>query len=402
MEGTQLSRNERDTFAKEVVAHAHRAALGRLCFDVLSRQAEGRALFLARDWLDARVREQHVLREEAEVSIGNLLVILERGPSSSREHGLIAAFAVDGFAAIAEADASEASLERFLRHADWLERATKYSLFAFVDMLLPSAVLARFWKALVADLILNDEAPTPAERARRAALLTVLAQSKDARAAAGLVDLADNASDPAVRALAHALAPAAHARKAPTVGGIKAPRARGAFVELVRVFTGIALVSWAIRILTKVLGIRRRYDIELGATELRIETTLLLLGRTIRARKSVVPLRELRDAARAARYPYLGTLVGVLIFCIAAVVGGVFLIESLRFENIVAAAVAVAIIFAGGLLDFTFHTVAAGRRGDVVMTLRFVHARTISFYVRGADDADAWLLALAERLPQGQ
>ena len=51
--------------AAEAVGHAERRGLGALCFEVLSRQAEGRALFAGREFVEARAREHAVDRARA-------------------------------------------------------------------------------------------------------------------------------------------------------------------------------------------------------------------------------------------------------------------------------------------------------------------------------------------------
>src|SRR5687767_2148276 len=85
-----------DRVLLEVRAHPHADRLAALCFDVLSGQAEGKALYSGRRMLRMRAAAHRVLRSEAETTVGNLVTILERGPERAIEWTAIAGFAVRG------------------------------------------------------------------------------------------------------------------------------------------------------------------------------------------------------------------------------------------------------------------------------------------------------------------
>ena len=97
-----------DTIAAAAISHEQRDKLGALALDVLSRQAEARVLFAGREFVDKRASEHDVTRETAATAAGNLRTILERGPETAHERGLVAAFAVAGAdARFEKADAEE-------------------------------------------------------------------------------------------------------------------------------------------------------------------------------------------------------------------------------------------------------------------------------------------------------
>src|SRR4051794_33983556 len=118
-----------DRVLLEVRTHAHGARLAALCFDVLSSQAEGRTLYAGRRIMRVRAAAHRVSRSEADSELGNVITILERGPERMPEWALIAAFAVRGLELkLAEAGTGEHRevVERFARHADWLELSTPF------------------------------------------------------------------------------------------------------------------------------------------------------------------------------------------------------------------------------------------------------------------------------------
>src|SRR5687768_15842055 len=95
-----------------VKAAAERKKLGALAYDVLSRQAEGRAVYAGQPMIRARAEEHGVERDAAATEAGNLVSILERGAETPIERALVAAFAVSGLGDALAGDDAKAGGER--------------------------------------------------------------------------------------------------------------------------------------------------------------------------------------------------------------------------------------------------------------------------------------------------
>src|SRR5690606_23450248 len=189
-----------------------RRKLAALAYDVLSRQAEGRAEYAGQKLIRGRAEEHGVTHEDAVTGAGNLLAILERGAQSALERALVAAFAVrglgDALAGDAEKDARD-RVFRFVRHADWLEVCTADRVYAFVDALLEPELAAPVWRERAQAMVDEPESrdgDLPRTRARNAARATALADSGGEAARAALREVVRSvALDEPTRLLASTL-----------------------------------------------------------------------------------------------------------------------------------------------------------------------------------------------------
>lgn len=393
------------------------AALAALAYDVLSRQAEGRALFAGREYVEARADAHDVAREKAETSAGNLRTILERGPESALERALVAAFAVRGLgdklAAASEEERAKV-LERFVRHAEWLELATPHAVYPFVGELLAEDERQKVWDALARSIVEEDakEAGKPdadvAARARIAARLAVLAGGGEPGRAA-LEWVAAEAKGAGTRELARVMGGGAGgaagdaardgdaAREAVIEGRVA--RVRGSGVrEILRVVTGWALLVWAARTLGAALGLKREARVELGADALRIHRKTHLLGRTIREVDETYTLSAIAGAARDVRYASLHLLVGATALALGVLLGGVLAFDGIRSGDVVLLVAAAVVILVGAGLDLALDVLVPATRNRVALDLRMLPQRTLRLSRIERADADRFLAALAKKI----
>jgi hypothetical protein len=304
----------------EVKAHPNAGRLSALCLDVLSRQAEGRALYSGRKLMRARAGTHRVLRAEAETVFGNVLQILERGPERTNEWQLIAAFAVRGLdEKLSAASAAEKReiVERFARHTDWLELSTPYGLYAFVPVLLSEANQDTLIEALEgAVLAPTEESQIPAFRARAALRIHVLSALKRPASRVVLARLLEQNTDPFVQVLTKQ---ALGEEPLPETDGFELKGVWGrvprlSFGRVVSYFTGLTLLVAFARFIAFGLGLERsaRVRLEKGAVHVRRET--FLFGRLLRISDASYALKDLDCATREVSRPIFQVLFGALAF----------------------------------------------------------------------------------------
>lgn len=383
---------------------ARREKLGALAYDVLSRQAEGRVEYAGQPLVRGRAEEHGVSHEDAATEAGNLLAVLERGAQTALERALVAAFAVDGFAAALADDDEKGARERvfrFVRHADWLEVCTEHRVYALVDALLDPPLSARVWREL-AQVIVDDAAgrdgDLPRVRAKNVARATALAAASGEGAREALREVVrSTALDEPTRLLASALLgdgaeekPAVSPRLLGAIG--RAPRA-GA-LEIVRWLTGWAALAWVARALAFLLGLRRHAEVRLGDKALEVRTQVTLLGRTVRESEETWRLDALEEAGREVRYPALHLLLGAVTLSAGVLFGGLMLFDGARSGELVLLMLASVIVLAGAGLDLALDVLVPGRRGRVVVDLRARARRPLRLTRVSVDEADTFLRAL--------
>ncbi|MEC7518922.1 MAG: hypothetical protein VYE22_03600 [Myxococcota bacterium] len=379
------------------------APLAALAFDLLSRQAEGRTFYAGEKLVSARAEAHSVTREGAATEAGNLLSILERGPDSALERALVAAFAVAGLGRTEGADRKE-RVWRFVRHADWLELGTDYAVYPFVDRLLDEARAAEVW-AEVAQAVVDEAAgrdgERPEVRARNAGRLTALSDSSSAAAKDALRDVIRSAAlDEPTRLLASTLAGdgADELSVGPTrVEGALGRAPRGSAVEVLRWVSGWALLTWLVRGLGFLLGVRRSAALELSGGAVTVRTEISMLGRVVRDGEERWRLDALEGAGRRVRYPALHLLVGVVALAVGVLLGGVVLFDGARSGELILLLVAAGLILGGAALDLALDVLVPGARGRVTMDLSARARRPLRLTRVPLEQADAFLRALRGR-----
>jgi hypothetical protein len=390
--------------AAEVSAHDARDALGALCHDVLSRQAEGKVLFAGREFAAKRAEEHGVTREHADTDAGNLLGILERGPENDLERATITAFAVHGFGqklASAAPEDAPALLQRFVRHADWLELATPYSVLPHVDPILPREGAAKVWGE-VAQAIVDDGSgavgTVPAMRARNAARLSALAASRSEAARAALASVAESAGiDPGSRALAVALIQGSGAAPFARVRGVVVAARRSAAVAALRLVTGWSLLAWITRGIASLLGMRREAELLLGVKGIELREERFVLGRKVGESVSTLATQSILEAGREVRYPSLHLLVGAISLSVGLLFGGLVMFDGARSGELTLMLVGAVLALAGAGLDLALDVLVPGRRGNVTVDLAVHRGRVLRVGGVPLAEAERFLGALRER-----
>lgn len=392
------TRSVLDRAAGEARAHAARDVLGALAFDVLSRQAEGKVLFSGREFIDKRASEHGVTRNDAQTGAGNLLDILERGPEQGFERAMIAAFAVHGFGSrLLESSPEERSalVSRFVRHADFLELGTAYTMFPFVDSMLPLESAASLWQE-VAQTIVDDASGAEAERARarNAARLSALAASSSDAARDALERVVESgAVDAPTRAFALALR--GDSKLAPSRGvrirGRVAPKRRSFAMRVLRWGTGWALLAWLARGIGALFGLRHELEVTLGGKQIDVREERFVLGRRIAESKSTLMPDAIVEAGRAARYPALRLTVGVAALSIGLLFGGLVMFDGARSGELSLMLAGAGLALAGALLDLAIDVLGPGRRARVSVEFSARSGRVFRIAKVPLEDADRFI-----------
>lgn len=372
----------------EVKVHPNGARIAALCLDVLSRQAEGRALYSGRKLMRARATTHRVVRAEAETAFGNVLPILERGPERTNEWQLIAGFAVRGLdEKLSEASAAEKReiVERFARHTDWLELSTPYDLYAFVPVLLTEANQDSLIEALEGVVLAPvEDSQLPAFRARAALRIHVLSTLKRPAARVVLARLLEQSQDQFVQVLAQK---ALGEEPLPETDGFELKGAWGkvprlSFGRVFSYFTGLTLVLAFARFIAFGLGLERnaRVRLEKGAVHVRRET--FLFGRLLRISDASYALKDLDCATREVSRPIFQVLFGALAFAGGIVLFTMWVSDGIARSDKALVGSALVALCAGMGLDLLFDGWGKLRReragfemfvdGERVVTLRRV------------------------------
>jgi hypothetical protein len=354
-----------DRVLVEVRTHPNAERLSALCFDVLSGQAEGRALYAGRRVMRVRGAAHRVARSEAETGLGNVMTILERGPERSAEWALIAGFAVRGLDhTIAEGNPAERreQLERFARHADWLELSTPYAPYRFVAELLSETSQDALIEALEGYVLASAEGAassggsTGSFRARAALRLSVLASLSRPPARVVLARVVENTQDSWVKALAqHALG----TEPVPHTDGFELKGAWGVVPRfsasrLVQYFTGIALVAAVLRFIAFGLGLERTGKVRLESGAVCVHRETRLFGRTLRVSDASYALRDIECAMREVSAPAFQVVFGALSLAAGIVLGIVWISDAIARGDSSLFGSALIAICAGAGLDLLF------------------------------------------------
>lgn len=346
-----------DRAVAEVRVHPHARALAALCYDVLSAQAEERNLKLARRNVRMRAAAHRVVRGHADTAEGNVLVLLDRGPERSAQWALLGAFAVRGLAEkLEEASTAERReiLERFARHADWLELSTAYAPYRFVKTLLSDEQQDTLIEALEGAVLAPSDGPSlAAHRARAMLRVHVLSMLERPGSRVALARLAETTPDSWVRALAHH---ALGSEPPPMLEGfeVKGTWGRVPRISAMRVLaylSGIALLQVIARGIAYALGLERTGRVRLEPNALHVRRETRLFGRTVRVSDTAYALRDVACALREVSMPAFQVLFGALALATGVVLGVIWLSDAVARgdrELLLSAAAAVGV---GALLD---------------------------------------------------
>ena len=356
------------------------ASVAALVLDVLSRQAEGRLLFAGKEHV-AKKAETHGVTA-AEVGGEDVLLLLERGPETERQRALIAALMVEGLRGHLD---DPKRLERFARHADWLELSTDYAPYAAIDPVLEDDA-GPVWRAVgVVPAATGSEAAAAARRtlrqvAFRHSVHPVAAEVRgDAPSAARGVGDDEGADAAAVEGRLMRLPPTG-------------------FRGLLRLVSGFAVLEWVVRGILFALGLRRPAKLRVVEGGLRLKKRVVLLGRVIRETDETYTDRAVASVGRTHRWPALPLVAGALAFAGGVVIGGVWLFEGMRSGETVLLLAAAAAIFIGGGLDLGLSILLPARKKQVAVELAVLPKRRFQLVAVPEARAEAFVAALRDRV----
>lgn len=346
-----------DRAVSEARQHPHARQLAALCFDVLSSQAEARSLSTPRRLVRMRATAHRVARTQAEAGEGNVLTFLERGPERSAQWALVGAFAVRGLEdKLEEASVAERRemLERFARHADWLELSTPYAPYRFVKSLLSEEHQDALIEALEGVVLAPSDGPSlAAHRARAILRVHVLSMLERPGSRVALARLSESTPDSWIRAIAqHALG----SEPLPVIDGFEVHGLWGSLPKLsgprvLSYLVGWGLVRTLARTLTFGFGLERTGRVRLESNALHVRRETRLFGRTVRVRDASYALREVDGALREVSIPAVQVLFGAVALALGVVLGVMWLSDAIARgdrELLIAGAVALG---SGALLD---------------------------------------------------
>jgi hypothetical protein len=316
-----------EKLVSEVRSHSNGQRLAAFCLDVLSGQAEGRALYAGRRLMRVRASNHRLSRADAECSLGNLLAILERGPERAAEWAVVSAFAVRGLDdKLTESSASERRelVERFARHADWLELSTPYAPYRFAPELLSESNRDVLVEALETFVLAPADGPsTAAHRARATLRLHVLSTLARPSTRTVFERVIETSPDPWVTALAqHALGnqPLKPAEN-PELLGAWGRLPRLSFWRVAQYFTGLALLAAIGRFVAFGFGLESSARVKLEANAVHVHRETRLFGRTLRASDASYALKDIECATREVSMPTFQVLFGALALVLGVVLG---------------------------------------------------------------------------------
>ncbi len=371
--------------------------LGRLSFDVLSRQAEGRVLFAGREFVIKRAAAHGVTRDDATTKQGNVLDIMERGAETQAERRLLCLLGAIGFDAETREDAQ---VQKTVAHAAWLQSATEFAwLDALVDACegpLRAQVIGEIAQRAV-DLGGGGARNEPSARALAVVCLAALAHANDAGARTHLASLAANTSlDAVLRASADALVPQASSDQ--RVEGSMLPVRTTGWRRVLTYVSGWALVRALGRGAFALAGREVRMTASLVGKELHFEEKGSLLGGATTSKRVSLPVTALLSVTREAKNASAPLIIGGLALAGGLLVGGTFLFDGLRSGELVLASVGAALALGGIVLDVLAEVWR--RRSGAAFTLEFVLPKNQAMRLRveNGSEADAFVHAIRARL----
>ncbi len=344
----------------EVRDHPNGSRIGAYCFDVLSGQAEGRALYAGRRMMRARASNHRLTREDTESSYGNVLDILERGPERSAEWALVSAFAVRGLEErLVESSAGERRevVERFARHADWLELSTSYAPYRFVPDLLSEASRDTLLEALETFVQSPADGPSvAAHRARAVLRLHVLSILDRPSAQDAFARVVETHPDPWLKTLAE------HAFGNRPLPSNDAHEVRGAWGKLPRLsvwrvlqyVSGLTLLTGLGRFLAFGLGLERMARVRLETNAVHVHRETKLFGRTVRVSDASYALKDVECATREVSMPTFQVLFGAVALVLGVVCGSIWMSDGLVRGDHELFITGVIALTAGAGLDLVF------------------------------------------------
>jgi hypothetical protein len=327
-------------------------------------------------------------RSDADTAYGNVVDVLEHGVREPLEAELLGALLA--LSARREPD-SEVEERAFVAHLVWLAAHTPVNALSALDGAVPERTTVYQTLGVVA----ADPARAAADFGRAEALVAAaaLGVSSAAAAPAARAEALATSQDLSIRALLLAGA----ADLAPLSGElVLAPLAPAATAVLA---FSLLLFAWqALRLVARfVFAYRRPAVLRLTPRGLELTHQVMLLGKVLRDRSTLVPLANLSRVTRETRYARLGLYAGLVALVLGTYFGMGLFVDGLRVPGGSGALLemAAATMIAGLAIDFVLSSVADSARGKCRLLVEPRAGRRLC--VSGVDpaSADAMLAGLA-------
>ncbi len=388
-------------------AHVHESSsrLAALCFEVLSQGAETRTLAAPRRTVRLRAAAHGLSRRDCDTIHGNVMGVLERGPASSVEWAMIAAFAVRGLE-LTLVDASASShrelVERFARHADWLELATPYAPYRFVTTLLSERSQGALIEALETGLLAPPDGPSvPAFRARAMLRIQLLSGFAQSQARVVLARAAESSPDACVTAAARQ---ALGAEPVASTDGFELRGSVGRVPRLswgraLKYVTGVTLVTALGRLLAYGLGLERTVRVRLEKGAVHVHRDTRLFGRTLRLSDASYALNDIECATREVSVPAFRVLASALSLGIGVVLSVIWLSDGIVRGDAELLLKAALVLAAGAALDALFAGWGRLSRARAGFEMRVDHECVLSLRKVDPERAQRLVEQISRRRP---
>jgi hypothetical protein len=350
----------------------------------------------------AQAEEAKLTVEAAATSFGDPIATLERGPESDSERALCAALFAH---VVAEEPTKElADEDKLAEEILWLAAHTAFDATSLLDRGLGEAADA-LWSA-IADRVRRIEAQKLPSLGRGEALLgcAALALSTSPAAVRVATTLSQELRDPL---LLHVLANPSGKRTSlmpdakPTarISGEISPVPQGPVLTVLLSVTGILLAWHTLRLLAKVaLAYKRPAELVLSKENVRIDSHVEILGRTLQKRSTVIGRDALARAGREVKYPRLGFYAGLLALAIGSYLGVSTFVDGVRASSPSLLLTGLLIVAAGVGLDLLLSSILPSKRGLCRVVIVPRKGPSICVGAVDVESADRALAALAPGL----
>ena len=142
---------------------------------------------------------------------------------------------------------------------------------------------------------------------------------------------------------------------------------------------------------------RRPAELRVDGTGITLSTRLELLGRTVRARETVIPFTNLASARREVRFPRLGFYAGLVALATGTLLGVRIAADGVWGRSPSLVALGAAVFGVGLALDMTLSSVGLGRGGRYTLVFVPRKGSTVALAVNDVHAADDALRAIADR-----
>jgi hypothetical protein len=327
-------------------------------------------------------------KSDADTAYGNVVDVLERGAREPLEADLIGALLA--LSARREPD-SESEEQAFVTHLVWLAAHTPVNALPGLDGATPEReAVYRTLGVVAAD---PGRASPDFGRAEALVAAAALGVSTAAAAPAARAEALATSEDLSVRALLLAGA----ADLSPLQGElVAAPLAPAATAVLA---VSLLLFAWqGLRLVARfVFAYRRPAVLRLTPRGLELTHQVMLLGKVLRDRSTLVPLANLSRVTRETRYARLGLYAGLAALVLGTYFGMGLFVDGLRVPGGSGALLemAAAMMIAGLAIDFVLSSVADSSRGRCRLVVEPRLGRRLCVSGVDAAGADAMLAGLA-------